>query len=382
MGTYRTVLEQKIRERRQTFEEFAEYVEAFAEEHNEPGTLSLRHLQRLVAGQRPDGSPLGPVLPVTARLLEHIFGLSIAELLSPPSTVPTAEDFSAEIRRRIHVSSRIDGSTIRTLNDQLNATRRLDRQLGAIVAHDEVRTKSKQVTQLLDYSLSDSARERLAALCSEFYCLAAWQALDLGRIIESWRYYSEARTIALEANIPAYLALAEAGRAFALIDAGEKSCAVDLLENIRQTTDRQCSQLLRAWLAAAHGETLAANGEHARSLRAFDQAAELLLPDPVDPDGPYVALDAVHLGRWRGNALAQLADADAIEVLSSALDELDPSFTRAETALRVDLATALAARHERDEAQLQAHRATELAARIGSVRQQRRMKALAPAISS
>lgn len=80
----RTVLEQKIRERRQTFEEFAEYAGEFAREHDEPGTLSVRHLLRLAAGRQANGSPLGPVRPATARLLERIFDTSIDELLSNP----------------------------------------------------------------------------------------------------------------------------------------------------------------------------------------------------------------------------------------------------------------------------------------------------------
>ncbi|MEU5262441.1 NUDIX domain-containing protein [Amycolatopsis sp. NPDC021455] len=79
----RTLLEQLIWERRQTFEEFAEFAEKFAREHDEPGTLSVRHLGRLVAGAHPDGRPLGAVRPATARLLERIFGLSIDELLAP-----------------------------------------------------------------------------------------------------------------------------------------------------------------------------------------------------------------------------------------------------------------------------------------------------------
>lgn len=86
----RTVLEQRIRARQQTFEEFARYAEGFAREHGEPGTLSVRHLQRLVAGSRPDGRPLGPVRPATARLLERIFGVSIGELLTSPQTVAAA----------------------------------------------------------------------------------------------------------------------------------------------------------------------------------------------------------------------------------------------------------------------------------------------------
>lgn len=83
--TFRTVLEQKIWERRQTFEEFVAYAENYAREHHEPGTLGVRHLRRLAAGRRSDGLPLGPVKPETARLLERIFRLSIDELLAPPA---------------------------------------------------------------------------------------------------------------------------------------------------------------------------------------------------------------------------------------------------------------------------------------------------------
>jgi 8-oxo-dGTP pyrophosphatase MutT (NUDIX family) len=85
----RTVLEQQIRARQQTFEEFAEFAEKFGRENNEPGTLSVRHLQRLVAGRRKDGSALGRVRPATARLLERIFSMSIGELLSEPTAIPT-----------------------------------------------------------------------------------------------------------------------------------------------------------------------------------------------------------------------------------------------------------------------------------------------------
>lgn len=79
----RTLLEQLIKERQQTFEEFVEYAETFAREHDEQGTLSVRHLQRLVAGHYTSGRPIA-VRPATARLLQRIFGASVEKLLSPP----------------------------------------------------------------------------------------------------------------------------------------------------------------------------------------------------------------------------------------------------------------------------------------------------------
>jgi 8-oxo-dGTP pyrophosphatase MutT (NUDIX family) len=80
----RTLLEQLIRERVQTYDEFVSYAEKFAREHGEAGTISVRHLQRLAVGRRSDGQPLGPVRPATARLLERIFDHEIAALIGPP----------------------------------------------------------------------------------------------------------------------------------------------------------------------------------------------------------------------------------------------------------------------------------------------------------
>lgn len=91
----RTLLEQKIRERRLTLREFIELAEEFARENKKVGTLSFRHLQRLVAGKQPDGSPLSPVRPATARLLEEIFGISVERLLAPPERTRRYVEYEA-----------------------------------------------------------------------------------------------------------------------------------------------------------------------------------------------------------------------------------------------------------------------------------------------
>ena len=91
MLTFRTLLELKIKERRQTFEEFTEFAEVFAREHGESGTISQRHLQRLVAGRGAGGQPLGSLRPATARLLERIFGVGVEELLSPPAEATSSD---------------------------------------------------------------------------------------------------------------------------------------------------------------------------------------------------------------------------------------------------------------------------------------------------
>ncbi|HEX4100043.1 MAG TPA: hypothetical protein VHY21_05780 [Pseudonocardiaceae bacterium] len=368
----RTLLEYRIRQRCMTFEEFVQHTEAFARDNHEPGTLSLRHLQRLVSGQ-----PTGTLRPATVRLLEHLFGEPIIALLAPPKTTAAndGEDPAAELCRLLDAARRVDRSTITLLHQQLDAIRRLDRKLGAIVVRDELKTKICQVERLAAHSLAPGTREPLAALLSEMHTLAGWQALDLGDISDSWQHYEQSRSTAAQSDSIAHQSHAAAEQAFVLIDAGATQEAVDLLDSARQCADATAPRVLRAWLAAAHGEALAAHGVRTASLYAFDQAAELLPDGPAD-ERPYVALDAVHLARWRGHALACFGDPEATAVLTDALKRLDASFVRAETALRVDLAIALAATGDTDRARTHAHHADRLAAQVGSARQRRRIKTI------
>jgi tetratricopeptide (TPR) repeat protein len=211
------------------------------------------------------------------------------------------------------------------------------------------------------------------------HTLAGWQALDLGDITQAWQHYEHSRAAAAQPESIPHEAHAAAEQAFVLIDATATSDAVDLLDGARRHADTTAPRTLRAWLAAAHGEALAAHGDRTASLHAFDRAAELLPRDAVD-DQPYVALDIVHLARWRGHALARFGHPDAITVLTNALDRLDPTFVRAETALHVDLATAFATNGDRDEARTHADQAAQLAAQVGSARQRRRITTLLTAL--
>lgn len=378
----RTELARQIRQRRMTFQEFIEYAERFARENGEVGTLSFRQLQRLAAGRRPDGNPLGPVRPPTARLLEHIFGLSIDELLGPPGGDQSPDVVPAvELERLLEASKRVDASVILLLREQLDAVRRLDRQLGAVVAHDEVKAKVAQVERLRKFSLSPDARSLLGALQSELCTLAGWQALDMGLQAEAWSYYELGKSSAGECHDRAYLIHTIAEQAFVLLEIGKHKDASDLLDSLVPHSS-SFDSVLRAWLYAALGEARSADGDRAGSMDAFDTAAEQLSNSEVVGSGPYVVLDQTHLARWRGHALARLGDTEAIEVLTGALDGLDSSFTRAATALRVDLATAYVAQGEWGEARRQADLATAVASEIGSVRQQRRIAAVRRAASA
>ncbi|MGH3897244.1 MAG: hypothetical protein ACRDTA_03140, partial [Pseudonocardiaceae bacterium] len=333
-----------------TFEEFVQHAETFAQNHDESGTLSLRHLQRLVSGQ-----PHGALRPATARLLEQLLGEPIAALLAPPVTTTADEngDPTTELRHLLDTARRVDHSTITLLHQQLDAVRRLDRKLGAIVVRDELTAKIRQVQRLTAHSLAPGSREPLAALLSEMHTLAGWQALDLGDTVQAWHHYEQSRSAAAQSGSIPHESHAAAEQAFVLIDAGATGDAVDLINGARRRADTTSPRILRAWLAAAHGEALAAHGDRTASLHAFDHAAQLLPGDPTD-ERPYVALDPVHLARWRGHALARFGHPDAIAVLTDALNRLEPTFVRAETALRVDLAIAHATNGDRDEARAHA----------------------------
>ncbi|GAB2787348.1 hypothetical protein [Amycolatopsis magusensis] len=365
----RTLLEQLIWERNQTLAEFVEWAEEFARRHNEPGTLSERHLKRLIAGHKSDGTRTGRPRAATSRLLEKIFGYSADRLLNFPAVA--LSDSQHELRQRLASSRRVSSSTVTLLHEQLDATRILDRQLGAIATHEDVLQKLNQVRQLMQYSLSPNIRRQLAALLSEIGTLAGWQALDLGSPMNSWKYYELARLAAWETDDAAFQAHAEAEQAFVLLDANEIKEAISILE-AALTKARGSDPTLQAWLTAAHGEALACSEDITASLRSYDTAATQLR-EPTRTT-PFVLLDSVHLERWRGHALATVKHKDAVDTLRSSLKKLDNTFSRAETSLRISLADSLIADGDRSEAHVQLDTASKMAANIGSIRLKRRIQ--------
>ncbi len=374
----RTELERLIRERRKTLEEFGREADRFAIEHGLRATLSPRHLQRLASGRREDGRPVGPVRPATRTLLEKMLGRPIEELLGAPRKVNRSEptDTAAELRARLRASRALDASLVRAFQEQIDLARVIDRRLGGVGLLAELRQRIAQMQSLLSYASSPDRRSELARVVVDACTLAAWLALDLGEVIEAWRLYDRARTAARESESLALEAYACAGQSTVLIDIGESAAALELADYAASMARNAAPRLLRSWLAGAYGEACAADGQQTTSLRAFDEAA-CLISDGTDPkEAPYLVFDAVHLARWRGNALARLGDRKAVSVLCRALDRLDPSFTRAEAAMRVDLARALSAVGEIEAATMHANRALTLALQIGSVRHQKRLSRL------
>ncbi|MFD0203823.1 MULTISPECIES: hypothetical protein [Saccharothrix] len=382
MGTEhrRTLLGELLHERGLTAEEFSEQANRYAYEHGIDATLSARHVHRLASGQRADGRPLGAPRQGTKRLLEQMLGVPIDRLLRP-SSAPRSEvqnwsSEALELRARIMSGRNVDQHTVSLLQEKLNLTRVIDRRLGGATLLSELRAQIDQMWQLLGDILNHRVRVSLASVIADASTLAGWQSLDRGAVRESWQLYDQARAAARVAESRSLEAYACAGQAVVLLDIGDSQSAVDLTGHALQIAQGHAPPFLTAWLMAAHGETLAANGRHTDSLQAFDVAAQLIATKSDRADAPYLVFDQTHLTRWRGSALARLGKREAIDVLGTVLERLDPTFTRAETALRVDLVQVLSANGERAQAAAHAERARLLAAQIGSSRQRRRLEAL------
>jgi len=389
-----TLLELKIRERGMTLEEFVQHAEEFAREHGERGTISTRHLQRLISSrERP-----ATLRPATRRLLESIFATSTVELLGPPprldgngparyadaqdvpAVVADWQQEAAEVARLVALSARVDQEALDLLASQVENTRRLDRRFGASTLLGALRLHAEHVEQVLTHATDARVRRSLAAVLVDAHTLAGWQSLDRGEVVKAWWHYGRACDAALITESPALHAHALAKQAVVLSDVGRTADGAAMSSHAR-SLGGSGTAMLRTWLAAAHGEALAAAGQRAASLRAFDEAAAAV-PSGYTADGdgdgePYVGLDDVHLARWRGHALARIGDPEAVPVLAGALRDHNAEFTRAEAALRVDLTFAHLAASDATAAYEQCRVAIMVIDAVGSVRQRGRLNASA-----
>ena len=206
-----TLLELKIRELGMTLGEFVEHAEAFARDHGERGTISMRHLQRLIS---PRDRPTS-LRPATRRLLEAIFATPAMELLGPPPRADVgeansqvgAEDASsvvadwqreaAEVARLVARSARVDQEALDLLASQVENTRRLDRRFGASTLLGALRLHAEHIEQLLTHATESRIRRSLAAVLVDAHTLAGWQSLDRGEVVSAWRHYGRACDAAL-----------------------------------------------------------------------------------------------------------------------------------------------------------------------------------------
>lgn len=303
---------------------------------------------------------------VYQRLFREIYGRTNTELGFPEKSEEDPE--ATELRERLAIARTIDQETIEVFRRQVDHVRHVDRRFGGLPLLDQLRSQIDQVHHLLSYGTGNQ-RPALARVLGEASTLAGWEALDRAAPGQAWTHYERAKAAAREAGSSALLAHATAEQAFVLLDLDDTTAAVEQLAHARTLADHTTGPLLRAWLAAAHGEALAAAGHADDARRAFDIANTLLPPDPVDPELPFVFLGDSHLDRWRGHALTRIGASEAIDQLTRALTRIPAGFVRARSGLLINLAYAHATSGDRNAALAHARQARRLATQIRSDRQ-------------
>ncbi|WP_049565001.1 hypothetical protein [Streptomyces sp. SBT349] len=267
---------------------------------------------------------------------------------------------------------------VKTFMDQTELLRTMDRQLGAAGLVEQMTGHLATLEEALTFTVLPQTRRPVALALAGAATLAAWQALDVGAVQLAWRQYELGKKAAQEADAPMYLAHAMAEQAYVLCEAGRPETALELIRGAQRAGNAQMSVRLRAWLFAAEAELCARAEKRDDCRRALDLAAAHLPEgdEARDPDMLSIFLNGEHLGRWRGHVLALLGEDDAVSSLYEALDSMDPTFVRASSGLRVDLATAHLAREEHGQAREHLREARLVASRTGSVRYRRRIEHL------
>jgi tetratricopeptide (TPR) repeat protein len=291
------------------------------------------------------------------------------------------DEVTDDLRERLAAAASVDSQALSMLAAQADVCRKLDRLLGARAAQPQLNGYLQMLGVLRTHTLGN--RDGLADLYSDAAALAGWQCVDLGQLSDAWNHYEAAKSAGREGRSLANLAHAMAEQAYVLVELEDTASALQLVEHACSVAKGKVPPLLLAWLSAVQGEIYAVAGNDRLSREAFESAQKCLPEnDCSDPDLPYVILSEVHLSRWRGNAWAKLGDIGAIEELQISLASLDRSFVRARAGLHVDLAYALTAAKLPGQAQEQLAEATTYAARVGSVRQRRRIRKLQSALAS
>ncbi|MEC4015228.1 helix-turn-helix domain-containing protein [Streptomyces sp. H27-D2] len=315
-----------------------------------------------------------------AALLRPLLGITDAELFGRRGHADGAGSAGGydELLGCIDSARNVSLTMVKTFMDQTELLRTMDRQMGAASLVDQMTGHLATLEEALTFAVLPDTRRPVALALAGAATLAAWQALDVGAVQRAWRHYELGKRAAQEAGEPMYLAHATAEQAYVLCEAGRPEMALELIRGAHRVSAGQMSPRLRTWLYAAEAELCARAGKPEECRRALDAAATHL-PDggeARDSDMLSIFLNGDHLARWRGHTLGLLGDDDAMNSLYAALDAMDPTFIRASSGLRVDLASAHLAREELAQAEEHLREARLIVSRTGSVRYRRRIEQL------
>jgi hypothetical protein len=305
----RTVLAQRIRERRLTLEEFSEQLEVFARENNEVGTVSIRHVQRLAAGQCTSDQ----LRPATARLLEKYFESPIEELLVSPETKVSdpAGVLDPDGMERLSMASvqpcRTDEAAIEALAAVLVGIRHLEDETSAAAVFSTVQ-QQQSLADHLAAGVRAQARPAAIGLASEINQYLGWLSIPLGRWDDADRYLDRAAVLAVEVDDPLRLSTALSFQAYARLRTGDLRKADSLSEAAQR--DTRVHSGLRTYITYQRAEVLARDNDRASAVRLLTEADRMVgqLPPPEGlPPSGYWYVPAFFIGQ-RGFVLRALGD--------------------------------------------------------------------------
>lgn len=382
----RTLLEVKIHERNLTLEEFVDFAESFARDNHEQGTLSVRHLQRLLAPTS-DGRPREP-RPATRRLLESIFGVPTSELLAPltspqqneqvkcsdrqqcatsePSKVTGEENESNQISSgvtgglaalelgRKAVASDVGHETLAQLEATVDDLASRYPVVPPADLLEELVQYLEYVTVLMAKRKRLSEHRRLLVVSGWFSLLAATVHVDLGHEMAASGYLRTASSLALDAEHDELRAWCYETEAWRVLTDGHYARALDLSQAAQSLAPVGSSIEIQS--ISQEGRALARLGRAAEMRdalkRVHDRVSPMTRPDrsehhyKYDPDKS-VAYTATTLA-WAGDPAAEGYAREVIARLNPAEDF--GRWPRRVASANLDLALALLVSARFDEA--------------------------------
>lgn len=419
----RTLLEKLIKEREATYEEQAHAFETLARQLDEPATMSVRHLQRLAAGQR----TATHATPSTRRVMRQLYGRGLDELLAPLAV--------AEAPAVVAVATRLDLDALRTPDDSTAALGQLTSELltdplapanlgvtpeawqavvvrwmlepesraqggtsGASVSATDVEV-IRSATRMLaawDYQYGGGHSRMLVGQClatealplarraapctavgrdfltavAALARLAGWTAYDIGSHGSAQRLLTVALNLAQAAGDRALGGRILAGMSHQANFLGQSQRAVELARAAREGARGQATPTALALFHAMEARALASAGDEVACTAALSSAETALLGGNPDNDPEWVRFfDVAELHAEFAHCFRDLGRPQlAAEHAQRSIDTSESVYVRSLSFCRTVLATAHVQRGELDEGLHVARGVVDSAAQLRSQR--------------
>lgn len=423
----RTLLEQLIREREQTYEEQVKAFVELARRLDEPATMTVRHLQRLASGERSGER----ATPSTRRVMREFYGRGLDELLGPPAA-PAAPVAALPVPRQ---APDLDLDQLVTLTDNADALAQLTvdvladplgpaksdvvpevwqatvvrwllqpapctpsagsrgplRQVDIEVVRSATRMlagwdyqfgggRSRMLvaqclaTEALPLARQASSaswlgREYLSAVAA-LARLAGWSAYDIGSHGTAQRYLALALNLALEADDRALGGRILAGMSHQANYLGQHQRAVELARAAHEGSRGHATPTALSLFHAMEARALAALGDETRCAQALTRAEEALRRGDPENDPEWVRFfDAAELHAEFAHCFRDLGQAHlACEHARHSIAESESIYVRSLSFCRTVLATAHLGENDLEQALDVANGVVETACQLRSRR--------------